>query len=276
MKNIISKEIIKESNLMPAPQIQKKLEENGYSKKKFTLIELLVVIAIIAILAAILLPALQRARETAKSTLCLGNHKQLALATNLYAENWGGYLPASINWPSDGQQWPNSIKEEMNASNFQYGLSRSYTCPSHIRKSNWNKYPLHYGCNHIGKSYQNGGWGRVMSGSNDHERTLIHRVIRPSQLFLYADNAPDAAACSNGNGAYMFNRPWGGDPVNWYDMTAPFDRPAGVYPSGFPLLEWAPYFHHLKFKRCNFSMVDGHAQSLAPAEIMGTHIHNLP
>jgi|GEM_PF-1444154 len=248
----------------------------SHLKKTFTLIELLVVIAIIAILAALLLPALQNARESAKATLCLSNLKQIMLATLVYSENWGGQLPASINWPSDGQQWPNSIKDEMNATNYSGGLTAAYTCPSHSPKSNWNQYPLHYGTNHIGKSYQNNNNGRVMSGSNDHDRTVTFKILRPSDLFIYASNAPDAAACGNGNGAYMFNHPWGGDPCNWYDMSTPFDRPAGVYPTTFPLTEWAPYFHHNRFRTANFAMADGHAEGKAPASMMGTNIHNLP
>ena len=67
--------------------------------KAFTLVELLVVIAIISILAALLLPALSKAREAAWVVGCASNQKQLVMAAKWYADDWKGTLPAGrISW----------------------------------------------------------------------------------------------------------------------------------------------------------------------------------
>jgi len=73
--------------------------------KGFTLIELLVVMAILSILMALLLPAIQSAKEKAKQGKCIANMKQLAIAMHTYASEFEGHLPrtapAGRNHPSD-------------------------------------------------------------------------------------------------------------------------------------------------------------------------------
>lgn len=83
-------------------ELQKSM--NHQPEKAFTLIELLVVIAVIAILAALLLPALAGAKAKALQTQCLSNNKQIICCFLMYAQDFHETYPVCVDWQASGGQ----------------------------------------------------------------------------------------------------------------------------------------------------------------------------
>lgn len=116
---------------------------------RFTLIELLVVIAIIAILAAILMPALSQARERAKLSDCTSRVKQIGMTFAIYIDEFGFYPPYTIKAHAPTEDWRHSWAEYFM---FRYANAKKkdlFSCPNGMdifKAQGVGKY-THYGYN---------------------------------------------------------------------------------------------------------------------------------
>ena len=186
------------------------------AQNNFTLIELLVVIAIIAILAAMLLPALKGARSKAMTISCASNEKQIGTALQSYIGDSSGYFPHGL--PANDDQaylcWPGrlaGIDDKTTLKTGPYGLSwssnsgkkGSFVCPAEPLPINWGKgYQYsHY----VGNGYL---IGTITSHTKPHNTS---QVKRPSETFFATDNQSYNSVTADWDAAVISFRHGSGD-----------------------------------------------------------------
>ena len=187
--------------------------------KKFTLIELLVVIAIIAILAAMLLPALSAARERARTSTCLGNLKTINLCHSMYMDDYDEYLVPGLRKNTKytaTKQWPATISgidtQHNYPENAPYGISypkdekregSTFACPSESGSFAQNEFVyFHYIGNH-----------QVLHSEEDTAGKAFRRnsFPEPAVVKVFMDSAKPSASTTS-YPQYASFRHGGGDP----------------------------------------------------------------
>jgi prepilin-type N-terminal cleavage/methylation domain-containing protein/prepilin-type processing-associated H-X9-DG protein len=162
-------------------------------KSGFTLIELLVVIAIIAILAAMLLPALARAKDKAKAIKCLDNNKQIALAMIMYASDNNEYLPplATVTFPTQpGQFWYYQYLANGNyITSKNISTNGVWRCPAVQDKDIQQGTTAFYGAQMegYGPMEANAPSGDILSFGIYGPSKKLTSLRRPSDLWLFGD-----------------------------------------------------------------------------------------
>ena len=217
-------------------------------KQRFTLIELLVVIAIIAILAAMLLPALSAARERARTASCLGNLKTMGLCHSMYMDDYDEYLVPGQrkNTKYAGTaQWPATISgidtQHNVPASAPYGVvypknqsrdGSTFACPSEGSGFDFFLY-FHYIGNH-----------QILQSETDTNGKAFRRnsFPEPSVVKVFMDSAKPTASTASYPQFASF-RHGGGDP-RAVPSTGAEATPA---PTG---------------GMCNVTFLDGHARSV--------------
>ena len=221
----------------------------------FTLIELLVVVAIIAVLVAMLLPALQAARERAQTIGCMANQRELGLAIRMYADEWNDFLPPS--WDTASPTPANDFAACWFGKLYHYTKNHNiFSCPSasFLRVEGqmdhgypvvpgfsstqvafgWNFWYLHFG----GSSAKYYGQGYASAPMR------VSDFAQPSATLALTDTDNKTVAGSPEFSMYV---------VAW------------AMPPGGPSLYYWPAFRHNHLS--NVLMLDGHAAPMSKNDL---------
>ncbi len=221
--------------------------------RTFTLIELLVVVAIISILAAMLLPALRKARETAKTTFCKNNMKGIGNAAIFYVDDNNGYLTQS------GWYFTYNLAEAIDQDAYKKGTpqgeSSIFVCPSSIVDSGNSLFSGAYNGEPINRTY-----GPTMKNNDADTTGAPYGGWRP-----YNTDADAKKLSRVTDNSVVVIEKWLLR-VNWWDSVFPSDYNRVSYTNDYAIgSATARYYYSAYYAQhqgqANFLFKDGHVDT---------------